>query len=117
MSHLVPATLQNAVCLFGAPGHPLATKSQLWHLLHENSSEDEQHNGSESETESDATSNRRARNSIDLFVIKCKNVWVWKNSCLSCLSGMTLKSVMHVTQELRFSVMQKRSLSCRIGNT
>ncbi|CAD7972176.1 unnamed protein product, partial [Amoebophrya sp. A120] len=34
--------------------------------------------------------------------IKCKNVWVWKNSRLSCLSGMTLKSVMHVTQELRF---------------
>ncbi len=52
------------------------------------------------------------------FSIKCKNVWVWKSACLSCLSGMTLKSVdMHVTQELHFSVMQERSLSCRIGNT
>ncbi|CAD7969149.1 unnamed protein product [Amoebophrya sp. A120] len=30
---------------------------------------------------------------------------------------MTLKSVMHVTQGLHFSVMQKRSSSCRIGNT
>ncbi|CAD7961010.1 unnamed protein product [Amoebophrya sp. A120] len=49
--------------------------------------------------------------------IKCKNVWVWKNAWLSCLSGMTLKSVMQVTQELHFSVMQKRSLSCTIGNT
>ncbi len=49
--------------------------------------------------------------------IKCKNVWVWKNSCLSCLSGMTLKSVMHITKEPHFSVMQRRSLSCRIGKT
>ncbi len=50
--------------------------------------------------------------------INRKNVWVWKmNLCLSCLSGMTVKSVMHVTHELRFSVMQKRSLSCGIGNT
>ncbi len=49
--------------------------------------------------------------------IKCKNAWVWKNACLSCLSGMTLESVMHVTQELHFSVMQERTLSCRIGNT
>ncbi|CAD7966353.1 unnamed protein product [Amoebophrya sp. A120] len=76
MSHLVPATLQNAVCLFGAPGHPLATRSQLRHLLHENNSEDEQHsNGSESDTESDATSNRRARNSIDLFVSGSRQLW------------------------------------------
>ncbi len=51
-------------------------------------------------------------------VIKCESVWVCKKACLSGLSGMTLKSVMHVTQgqEPHFSVMQKRSLSCRIGN-
>ncbi len=30
--------------------------------------------------------------------IKCKNVWVWKSASLSCLSGMTLKSVMHITK-------------------
>ncbi len=36
---------------------------------------------------------------------------------LSCSASMTPKSIMHVTQEPRFFVMQKRSLSCRIGNT
>ncbi len=41
--------------------------------------------------------------------IKCKSVWVWKSACLSCLSGMTLKSVMHFTQDPHFSVMQKQT--------
>ncbi len=60
---------------------------------------------------------RRFGQPRDGLHIKCKNVWVWKNACLSCLSGMTLKSVIHVTQAPHFSVMQKRSLSCGIGNT
>ncbi|CAD7966197.1 unnamed protein product [Amoebophrya sp. A120] len=34
--------------------------------------------------------------------INCKSVWVWKNSRLSCLSGMTIKSVMHVTHRVPF---------------
>ncbi|CAD7957967.1 unnamed protein product [Amoebophrya sp. A120] len=50
-------------------------------------------------------------------LINCKSVWVWKNASLLCLSHMILKFVMHITQEPHFAVMQKRSLSCRLGNT
>ncbi len=66
-----------------------------------------------------------ADHSIDSVVIDmhladmhCKYVWVWKKASLSCLSHMTLKSVMHVGQEKRpFSVMQSIcSLSCGMRN-
>ncbi len=52
-----------------------------------------------------------------------QDIWIAKMSGsgrmqgLSCSASMTLKSVMHVTQERRFSVMRKRSLSCRIDYT
>ncbi len=50
--------------------------------------------------------------------IKCKYVWGWKNASLSCLSGMTLRSVLRGHKQALVSpVMQKRSFSCGIRST
>ncbi len=50
--------------------------------------------------------------------MECKYVWVWKNASLLCLSGMSLKSVMHEQEKgLVLPVMQKRSLSYEKRNT
>ncbi len=49
--------------------------------------------------------------------INCKNIWVWKDASLSCLTHMTLKPVMREQEKSLLPVMQKCSLSCGKRNT